>query len=109
MELVKLTVRIPRPLHKRVSQRARQTQRSLNQLIVDAVRREIESSPPKVQSERERVRAVLQEAGMLAPPLGPAWDEYIRAAPEVTIEEVRELWAGQPSLSEDIIAMRGEL
>ncbi|MBU0491919.1 MAG: toxin-antitoxin system HicB family antitoxin [Chloroflexi bacterium] len=108
-EAVKLTVRLPQPLHERVSQRARQTRRSLNQLIVDAVRREVEEPQPEPQSERERILAVLREAGMLAPPLGPAWDEYIQATPDVTIEEVRELWADQPPLSEDIIAMRGEL
>lgn len=109
MGLIKLTVRLPQSLQERARQRAQQTRRSLNRLIVDAVRREVEEPRPEPQSERERVQAVLREAGVLAPPLGPAWDEYIQAASDATIEEVRELWVDQPPLSEDIIAMRGEL
>ncbi len=109
MSLGKLTVRLPLSLQDQARERARATQRSLNQLIVDAVRREVEEPPPEPQSERERVRAVLKAAGMLAPPLGPEWDRYTNGVPLMTHEELREMLKGQPSLSEDIIAMRGEL
>ncbi|MDY7079652.1 MAG: hypothetical protein SXV54_22430 [Chloroflexota bacterium] len=35
-------------------------------------------------------------------------DKYIEAAPDVTVEKIRELWEGRRPLSEDIVADRGE-
>ena len=59
------------------------------------------------ETEREHTRRVLRENSMLVEP-GAEWDRYIEDAPDVTVEEIRELWKGQRPLSEDIIADRGE-
>jgi len=58
-------------------------------------------------TERERTQRVLYESGMAVKP-GDWVDGHIEAAPDVTVEEIRELWEGQRPLSEDIIADRGE-
>jgi hypothetical protein len=104
---VKLTVRLPVALHKRLARRARKSNLSLNQTIVQAVQRDLESGTEETPSERERVLKVLKESGLYEP-LGPGWNKYLKNASEVSIDE---LWAeteGMPPLSEDIIADRGE-
>ena len=106
MESVKLTVRLPRVLHNALRKKAREEGRSLNQTIVEGLWRAL-TMEISYESERDRVRRVLRERGLLAS--SPSWlDAYIAAAPEVTPEEVRAAWAGQRPLSKDIIADRGE-
>lgn len=105
---IKLTVRLPAALHKRLRRRARENNLSLNKTIIQAVQRGLDSeAPDETLSERERVLKVLKESGLYEP-LGPGWDKYIKNASEISIDE---LWAetkGMPPLSEDIIADRGE-
>ncbi len=109
MNTVKLTVRLPAGIHRRLRHRAQEENRSLNQVIVDAVDMLLQRKEPQYPqlSEYERTIQVLRENDMLAEP-GPEWDKYIEAAPDATVEEIRVLWEGQPPLSEDIIADRGE-
>ena len=109
MNTVKLTVRLPAGIHRRLKHRAQEENRSLNEVVVDAVDMLLQRKEPQYPqlSERERITQVLRENGMLAE-LGPEWDKYIEAAPDVTVEEIREMWKGQPPLSDDIIADRGE-
>ena len=106
MGVVKLTIRLPEALHKALQRKAHSEKSSLNQTIVEKLWQSLEAQAT-YETERERVRRVLRESGMLAE-LGPEWDKYIEAAPDVTVEEIRKLWAGQRPLSEDIIADRGE-
>ena len=109
MNTVKLTVRLPAGIHRRLRHRAQEENRSLNQVVVDAVDLLLQKKEPEYPqlSEQERAAQILRENDMLAE-LGPEWDKYVEAAPDVTIEEIREIWKGQPPLSEDIIADRGE-
>jgi len=106
MGVVKLTIRLPEALHKALQRKAQGEKRSLNQTIVEKLWQALETRVT-YETERERTRRVLRESGMLVE-LGPEWDKYIEAAPDVTVEEIRELWSGQRPLSEDIIADRGE-
>ena len=106
MGVVKLTVRLPDPLHKTLQRKAQKDRRSLNQTIIEMLWHALEVGET-YETGRERARSVLRESGMLIE-RGDWADEYIEAAPDVTVEEVRELWRGQRPLSEDIIADRGE-
>jgi hypothetical protein len=106
MSVVKLTVRLPESLHKALKRKAQSENRSLNQTIVEELWQSLEAKAT-YETERERTRRVLRESGMLVE-LGDWVDKYIEAAPDVTVEEIRELWRGQRPLSEDIITDRGE-
>jgi hypothetical protein len=106
MGVVKLTVRLPASLHKALQRKAQSEKRSLNQTIVEKLWQSLETKTT-YGTERERTQRVLRESGMLVE-LGDWVDKYIEAAPDVTVEEIRELWNGQRPLSEDIIADRGE-
>ena len=106
MGVVKLTIRLPRALHQALQRKSQSEGRSLNQTVVEGLWRSLEAQAA-YETERERTERVLRESGMLVE-LGPAWDKYIEGAPDVTVEEIRELWKGQRPLSEDIIADRGE-
>lgn len=104
-QTTKLTVRLPVPLHQRLKARAQTTKRSLNRIIVEALRRDMEEYTQPL-SEHERTIQIIRESGLLAT-LGPEWDKYIEEAPDMTHEEIREALRGLSPLSEDIIADRG--
>lgn len=99
-------MRLPVGTHRRLKRRVQEEHRSLNQAIVTAVEQWLAEETEPL-SEQERIRRVLRESGMLVE-LGDWVDKYIEGAPDVTVEEIRELWKGQRPLSEDIIADRGE-
>ena len=105
VEMIKLTLRLPGDVHRRLKKRATATQQSLNQVMVDALRRGLEQ-PPVEESERERTIRALKEAGLYQP-LGPEWNELISKAPDITPKEMRERLKGLPPLSEIIIEDRG--
>jgi hypothetical protein len=105
---VKLTVRLPAALHTRLRRRARENDLSLNQIIVEAVQRGLESEPAhETLSEREQVLKVLKESGLYEP-LGPEWRKFMTDEPPLSH---RELWeqVGElsPPLSDTIIEDRG--
>lgn len=107
-ETVKLTVRLPAQLHRALKERAAEYNVSLNQAVVDALEGELVVMPPREETEREKTRRVLREAGMLA---DTSWMEEL--AKELldgeelpTLEEVRGWLAGVP-LTEWIIEDRG--
>jgi hypothetical protein len=104
---VKLTVRLPATLHKRLARRARESNLSLNQTIVQAVQRDLESGTEETLSERERVLKVLKESGLYEP-LGPGWRKLMGEEPEISREELRrQVGKLSPPLSETIIEDRG--
>jgi len=107
MEAVKLTVRLPAETHRRLKRRAQEERRSLSQVIATALEQWLAAETETPLSEQERIRRALRESHMLVE-LGDWVDKYIEAAPDVTVDEIRELWRGQRALSEDIIADRGE-
>ncbi len=97
--MIKLTVRLPLPLHRALQERARRRHQSLNQTIVEELLQAVETT-----SDAHFLRRVLQEEGLLAEP-SPLWDTYLKG-PAPTAEEVRQLLAGVPPLSDIVIAER---
>lgn len=107
MPEVKLTVRLPVDLHTRLRQRAHQRDTSLNQVIIDAIRHDLEQEETMPRSERERVLQVIKESGLYEP-LGPEWRKFIENAPELSYAELRQrVGELSPPLSETIIEDRG--
>ena len=109
-DTVKLTVRLPTRLHQALKERAVEYHVSLNQAVVDTLASELVIAPPAEESERDKVRRVLREAGMLA---DTSWmpdlaKELLNGEEPPTLEEVREWLKGVP-LSEWIIEDRGPL
>jgi hypothetical protein len=107
-ETIKLTVRLPAELHRALKERAVEYNVSLNQAVVDALAAEIKVEPPEDETERERVRRIMRENGMLA---DASWaDDLARELlgddPLPALEEVRDWLAGVP-LTEWIIEDRG--
>lgn len=107
MEMVKLTVRLPKQLHQILRERAAQSAQSLNRVIVGTLWRGLERKEAAPLSEYERTMAAIRKSGLWEP-TGPGWDKYIEGVPDMTVEELREALRGIPPLSEDIIADRGE-
>jgi plasmid stability protein len=100
---VKLTVRLPRRVHQALRERAAEYDVSLNQALVEALESELKPEPVE-ETEAEKVRRVLREAGMLA---DTSWmQKYVEGVELPTHEEVREWLRGVP-LSEWIIEDRG--
>lgn len=105
----RLTLRIPAALIAQAQQRAGATRRSLNRYIVDAVQQQVSCPEIAHDSHAERVRALLEEEGLLSDPLDGEWQKLAAGAPLLTYEELWERLKGQRPLSADIIEMRGNL
>lgn len=104
-ETVKLTVRLSPELHRRLKNRAAELDASLNQTLVEALWRGLERAPQEPETEREKIRRVLRESGLLYE-MGPQWDELIESAPNLSPAEWREKLKGVPPLSDIIIEER---
>jgi len=103
-ERVKLTVRLPARLHQALKERAVEYNVSLNQAVVATLTAELGVKPPVEETEQEKVRRVLREAGMLA---DTSWTTKVLPGVEpATLEEAREWLRGVP-LSDWIIEDRG--
>jgi hypothetical protein len=109
-EKVKLTVRLPARLHRALKERAAEYQVSLNRALVDTLAAELVAAPTPEETEGDRVRRVLSEAGLLADTswMSDVAGELLNGAEPPTLEVVREWLDGVP-LSEWIIEDRGPL
>jgi hypothetical protein len=107
-ESVKLTVRLPAELHRALKERAAEYNVSLNQAVIDTLSAELKVEPPEEETERERIRRILRERGMLADTsrVDGFAAELLEGNELPTLEEVREWLAGVP-LPEWIIEDRG--
>ena len=103
---VKMTVRLPNKLHKRLKQRAQSENQSLNAVIVEALQQSIEQEGTVYETQEDQAWRLMREKGLWEP-LGPAWDEYLKDAPDISHQELREMLKGVPPLSEIIIEDRG--
>ena len=104
--IVKLTVRLPAKLHQALKERAVEYNVSLNQAVVETLAAELQVDPVAEESEREKVRRVLRESGMLA---DTSWvHDFLPGVEPATLEEAQEWLRGVP-LSEWIIEDRGPL
>jgi hypothetical protein len=103
-DTVKLTLRLPARLHRALKERAVEYHVSLNQAVVDTLEAELVVAPCAEETERDKVRRVLREAGMLA---DTSWvDNVLPGVEPATLEEAREWLRGVP-LSDWIIEDRG--
>jgi len=100
-----LTLEVPEALYRRLEEKAKQEAKPLEEAVLELVEEGLRELDPL--EERRRVLEVLRSSGLWQPP-GPEWDEFIKAAEGVSIEEVRKMLEGIPPLSKNIIAMRGE-
>jgi hypothetical protein len=103
---IKLTVRLPAKLHEQLKQRARQSDHSLNTIVVEALQEGLAHTVEYPLSEHEKFRKVLRESGMLVE-LGPQWTKGLEDVPLLTHEELQEKLKGVPPLSDIIIEDRG--
>jgi hypothetical protein len=103
----KLTVRLPATLHNRLRRRAREKDTSLNQVLIEAVQRGLDSEPPaETLSEREQIVKILKQSGLYEP-LGPGWNKFV-SEPVRSHEELRrQVGELVPPLSETVIEDRG--
>ena len=104
-ETVKLTLRLPKGLHRQIKERAAAQNYSLNAMLVETIRRGMDEQPPREETEREKYERVLREAGLLTT-LSPKWYRGLKNAPEIPHEELWEMLDGTPPLSEIIIEER---
>jgi hypothetical protein len=105
---VKLTVRLPAGIHQRLQRRAQEENRSLNQVVVDAVDLLLQKGFEYPQlSEYDRTIQILRENNMLDP-VGSEFDQYLSGEPLMTADEIREALGDIPPVSEIVIADRGE-
>jgi hypothetical protein len=104
--MVKLTLRIPARLHKRLKQRASLSNQSLNTTILEAIEDSISQNVTSYETQEDKLWRKLRESGLWEP-LGPEWQKYIEDAPNLTHAEMREMLKGVPPLSEIIIEERG--
>ena len=102
-ETVKLTLRLPAGLHRRIKERAAAEHYSLNAMLVETIRLGLEKKPPAGEDERTKIRRILREAGLLRSP-GPAWPEVEDTG--LSREELWEMAKDVPPLSELILAER---
>ena len=103
---VKMTVRIPPNLHKRLKQRALVSSQSLNSVIIDALQQSVDQDEKLYETQEDHAWRLLREKGLWEP-LGPIWDEYLKDASEISHAELREMMKDVPPLSEIIIEDRG--
>jgi len=103
-DTVKLTIRLPVPLHRALKERAVEYRVSLNQAVVDTLAAEFVVAPPAEETETEKFDRIMRESGLLA---DTSWmDKYIEGVEIPSLEEAREWLRGVP-LSDWIIEDRG--
>jgi hypothetical protein len=109
-EKVKLTVRLPGHLHRALKERAAEYDVSLNQALVEALAAELAPAPSAAETEGDRVRRALRDAGLLADTswMSDVAQSLLDGGEPPSLEEVREWLDGVP-LSEWIIEDRGPL
>jgi predicted transcriptional regulator len=103
---VRITLRLPSGLHNRLKRRVTRSQRSMNSIIVDAIREGLDRSEYEPETSEDRAWKALRESGLWEP-LGKEWLEGIDLENLPTHEELREMLKGVPPLSEIIIQERG--
>lgn len=104
LQTIKMTLRLPGELHRELEKRAKATRKSLNAIVVDAIRRGL-TQPPVEESEYERAIRALKESGLLTKP-GLTWQNYPDSAEILSHQELQRKLAGLPSVSDLIIEER---
>src|SRR5262245_50551005 len=105
MPMTTVTLELPPELYERLRAEAQQIGAPIEALIEDWLARRF--PPLAATGERERARAVLRAAGLLAEPSQEMKD--IAAQSTLSLEEARKILdrAGGKPLSEVILEMRG--
>ncbi len=106
-----LNVRIPDALRRQIEQRASAEGKQPETWVIEAVEKQLdEISAPTSDTHRERVRAVLKEAGLLSEVSSELLERFVKPQTREEVELLREQIQRisiTPPLSETIIADRG--
>ena len=102
----RVAVELPERLAKRLREELASDE-AVSQAVAEAIQEWLERRRQKAKSERERAIEVLRSTGLLSK-MGEEWDDLIAQAPRMTHEEIQQIMAGTPPLSELIIAEREE-
>jgi Arc/MetJ-type ribon-helix-helix transcriptional regulator len=97
-------------LPERLSKQLRQelvSDDEVSEVVTEAIERWLENRRQKAKSEQERIREALRSTGLLSE-MGEEWNDLIAQAPRMTHDEIQQMMAGTPPLSEIIIAEREE-
>ena len=103
---VKITVRLPSALHRKLKQRAQSTHSSLNKVLVETLSEGL-SEGYHVAPNEERFWHSLRESGLWEP-LGSEWEQDYSGVQAPSHEELQEALKGTPPLSDIIIEERRE-
>lgn len=103
--MARVTLRLPEPLHARLVEESRATDRSLNELIVESLEARLPEAP-SADEKRERMRRALGPLLVSADDLLPPWEDE-QDTPLLTHEELRaRLPRLDPPMSQTIIDER---
>ncbi|MFQ5812782.1 MAG: hypothetical protein ACE5I2_06285 [Anaerolineae bacterium] len=97
-------------LPKRLTKQLRQeltSDEAVSKAVAEAVEEWLESRRQEARPERERAIEVLRSTGLLSE-MGEEWNDLIAQAPRMTYDEIQQMMAGTPPLSDLIIAEREE-
>lgn len=106
---IKLTVRLPEPLHAALRIRAGRRNQSVNREIVDTLSLGLTAGEREPDHERDAVAGMLVTMGLWEP--GLSWQEGSRVAsePSASHAALRQSIGAIPPLSDAIIADRGPI
>jgi hypothetical protein len=98
-------------LSERLAKQLRQelaSNEAMSDAVAEAIEEWLERRRQKAKSERERIREAMEKAGLHLKTSWEEWDDLIAQAPRMTHDEIQQMMAGVPPLSELIIAEREE-
>ena len=101
-----IAIKLPERLTKQLRQEL-VSDEAVSEAVAEAIKEWLESRRQKARSERERIREALRSTGLLSK-MGEEWNDLIGQAPRMTHDEIQQMMAGVPPLSELIIAEREE-
>ncbi len=106
-----MQIEFPANVAKRLEERARSEGKEPSAVVVEIVEKELPPTPPdKPLTERERVRAIFKEAGLLSEVDPEMVKQYVKPRSEEEVEEMRQRLrqlSFSPTFSEMIIDDRG--
>ena len=102
-----IAIELPERLTKQLRQEL-VSDEAVSEAVAEAIEEWLERHQQKAKSERERVMEAIEKAGLHLKTSWEEWDDLIAQAPHMTHDEIQQMMAGTPPLSELIIAEREE-
>jgi Arc/MetJ-type ribon-helix-helix transcriptional regulator len=101
-----IAIELPEHLTKQLRQEL-VSDEEVSEAVTEAIEEWLENRRQKAKSEQERIREALRSTGLLSE-MGEEWNDLIAQAPRMTHDEIQQMMAGTPPLSDLIIAEREE-